>query len=295
MDDNAKREKLLTLTKLRNEFSNAARVAIAKKDALDFSIKQINEELKNIKQDKLKKNIEEKLQQALSSIKGRRKKHNFTFLIDGSASMGSVWAARYSGGPYFSTHKSPLHTALSSLKMTVTDKSLSRKGDILSALWGETGGAKWLIGDINPKNGTSFPDIEKGLNSGTDFAPAIREFEVLVKSMLPSKVKQHLVIVSDGDLFDREKSRDSLETLLRSNDNITVDFSILSCRNNKTHTKMHNLAASLVSKFSTRISISTINLKAVPADKNIFSDIIKERSKAVRRKKPSTKPNGPKL
>jgi hypothetical protein len=72
---------------------------------------------------------------------------------------------------------------------------------------------------------------QKGLNSGTDLAPAIKK---VAKTIGEQRGKSgtlsgftHVLIISDGDMFDAEKSKDRIMTMFEYSDKVTFDTAII--------------------------------------------------------------------
>jgi hypothetical protein len=129
---------------------------------------------------------------------------NFIFLIDGSGSM--------TGGP--------LENAL--------DASAKIIGKLEEKAGARPAASTWLFGDRTPvavdmTDEDSMQRARRGLNCGTDLAPSL---DMLVGTLDPNKAV-HLVVVSDGDLFDCEKSREVMVKLLAKNPKSTVDLVII--------------------------------------------------------------------
>jgi len=170
-----------------------------------------------------------------------------TVLIDGSGSMGSA--------PY-SYKKAPLERALDST-LALADAGTN----VLAVLWGDE---KPVPVDIRK----DFEMASKGLYCGTEFAPA-------ADYMKAASGSRNFVVLSDGDLSDKEKALPKLREFLSSGPEATLDFVIIS--DQKGVIIMSDLAKTLKQEYPRQVSLSTMKknhdvtacLTAIAALRNI--------------------------
>lgn len=79
--------------------------------------------------------------------------------------------------------------------------------------------------------GKQMAKAQKGLNSGTDLAPAIKK---IAKTMGEQRGKSgtlsgftHVLILSDGDMFDADKTKERIMTMFEYSDKVTFDTAII--------------------------------------------------------------------
>lgn len=206
----------------------------------------------------------------------------FVFMIDGSGSMN--------GRPLDNSLK-----AGTAIRDKMEEKS--GKAPSLDAV---------LFGDRNPvaldlSDAQAVEMARRGLNCGTDLAPSI---EKLADQLAGGKTC-HAVIISDGDLFDHEKSREALKKLLQDNPKATVDFVIISSRSGsypaaswgekygsyypafapRTNTQMQSLAEGLASELpeSRRPKVACTQAEDVAAT---VSQLLAQRLNETKPRKP---------
>ncbi len=124
-------------------------------------------------------------------------KRRFVFLIDGSGSMQGA----------------PLDGSLTAAQ-TLAQKINAAGGAVESYIFGNKDPVKIDVTDESQRQ-----LIRKGLNSGTDMAPAIiKATETLKKTQFA-----HIVIFSDGDFFDKEASEKAITDMLVNFPKVTLD------------------------------------------------------------------------
>ncbi len=148
--------------------------------------------------------------------------------------------------------------SMSSKRQTMTNMELAmRTAIILYEAARQVKGVNVYIGMFGPKDppilavpgtdiattGKNLDAARKGMGSGTDLAPGIvKMVQTLADAREPTDKLvgyTHLMIITDGDIFDEAESRQKLETLYDHTDKITVDVAIIDPR---TNTGMDNLA-----------------------------------------------------
>ncbi len=158
------------------------------------------------------------------NVKGK----DFTFLIDGSGSMGT--------GRGSST---PLKESLES----ATAFSKATEANVTVGLWGDSDTPVIVVNDANLKA------VEKGLNCGTNFLPAAGYMQAAAAA---TKKAQHFVIFSDGDAFDQKASLEKLQQMLKASPKASVDFALLT---NNNGSNMEKLAGVLQKEFPQQVGI----------------------------------------
>ena len=157
------------------------------------------------------------------------------FLIDGSGSMGARLGSSvgysYSSAPNPDT-ETPLAYAIGTAA-NVSQKVVDNKGKAETLMFGDSN-PPWVdLQDIEVR-----AKVAKGLNSGTDLAPALEKLAKTVKKSQDT----HIVILSDGDMFDSEKSKATLQNLLDQNPKLTLGLVEI---NNRNSPSMSRLISSL--------------------------------------------------
>jgi hypothetical protein len=83
-----------------------------------------------------------------------------------------------------------------------------------------------------------------GLNSGTDFAPAVvKTAETIGEQRGRSGTLSgftHVLILSDGDIFDDAASREKMKTMFEYSDKVTFDVAIITAKKGTEMEKMAN-------------------------------------------------------
>jgi len=124
-------------------------------------------------------------------------KRQFVFLIDGSGSMVGA----------------PLNGALKSAQ-ALAEKIVAAGGQVDSLLFGDKQPVRFDVLDEQARN-----KIVKGLNSGTVLTPSLQALD----SALDKKKTAHIVIFSDGDMFDPEASAQAIQALTAKYPKVTLD------------------------------------------------------------------------
>jgi hypothetical protein len=148
---------------------------------------------------------------------------DIVIMIDGSGSMGS-------GSP------SPLDSALQAtaiLYEAAAGKDM--KMNVYVGMWGER--APPIIikpGDDRVSVGRAMQAARSGLHSGTDFAPAVKRVaEVIGEARGKSGTLSgftHVLILSDGDIFDEKLALQNLNTIFECSDKVTFDTAIITSK-----------------------------------------------------------------
>lgn len=122
-------------------------------------------------------------------LTAKNAKRNFVFMIDGSGSMQGIF-----------------ERAIDSIYET--SKKIAAKGGSVDVII--FGNHTPVMLDINSESQRLY--AKKGLNSGTDMAPSLQG----LAGILPANKPAHVVVVSDGDVFDKQKSQEQLNAILAS-------------------------------------------------------------------------------
>jgi len=147
------------------------------------------------------------------------------FMIDGSGSMPGV---RLSNGV----------TAMeAALQSAAIGYMACRKAGIDSyiLIWGDAVPIVVATPDSNPREvGEKLESLRNGTGSGTDLAPGIVK---TVESMADHKNKNgtisgssHILVFSDGDIFDPAEASKALETVSKNGKNLSIDVAVLNNR-----------------------------------------------------------------
>jgi Mg-chelatase subunit ChlD len=147
------------------------------------------------------------------------------FMIDGSGSMPGV---RLSNGV----------TAMeAALQSAAIGYMACRKAGIDSyiLIWGDAQPIVVATPESNPREvGERLEALRNGTGSGTDLAPGIIK---TVESMAEHKNKNgtisgssHILVFSDGDIFDPAQASKALETVSKNGKNLSIDVAVLNTR-----------------------------------------------------------------
>lgn len=114
--------------------------------------------------------------------------------------------------------------------------------DVFAGMWGSSE-IKVLAspGDSDQKVGEAFEKVRKGLNSGTNLAPSLKEViltSAKQKGAHPFAGMTHFLIISDGGVSDSEETLNILTTLFRRGPAVSVDIAVMS---DNQKTEMHKL------------------------------------------------------
>jgi len=137
--------------------------------------------------------------------KAKLAKHQFVFLIDGSGSMQGA----------------PINGALKAAQV-FTEKVVAAGGAVETIMFGDQNPLR-----INVLDKAVRESLSKGLNCGTDLAPGLREIS---KIATDKKKPTHVVIFSDGDMFDNENCLKAVNQLTAEYPKITFDALLVTQR-----------------------------------------------------------------
>lgn len=166
---------------------------------------------------------------------------DIVILIDGSGSMGSALN-------HNSNNPSPLQIALqASVILYEAAAGKDMHMNVYVGLWGDSNPPIIIRpGDDRMKIGKAIEAAKSGLNSGTDFAPAVvRVAKTIGEQRGKSGVLSgftHVLILSDGDIFDIDTSKEKILTMFKYSDKVTFDTAIIS---SNAETAMQRMAKSL--------------------------------------------------
>jgi hypothetical protein len=166
---------------------------------------------------------------------------DIVIMIDGSGSMGS---ARYN----MDAPTTPLESALQA--SAILFEAANGKDMHMNVYVGMWGSDKPPImikpGDDRVKIGQAMEAMRKGLNSGTEFAPAVAKVaETIAEQHGKSGTLTgftHVLVLSDGDAFDIPASKEKVEKMFQASDKVTFDVGIITAQKG---TKMEQMADSL--------------------------------------------------
>jgi hypothetical protein len=154
--------------------------------------------------------------------------------IDGSGSMGSAGG----GGAV------PINAALQAAAiMFEAAAGKDMKMNVYVTMWGDNDPPILIKpGDDRIKIGQAMQAARKGLNSGTNFAPAVKKVAQTIgeqrgKSGTLSGFT-HVLVLSDGDMFDAEQSKEKIFTMFDHSDKITFDAAIITAAKGTNMQKM---------------------------------------------------------
>jgi len=143
-------------------------------------------------------------------------KENTYILIDGSGSMAHP------------QYNSCLTTCLN----VVRDQYKGNKA-VTTLLWGNKTPQK-----VRLSGKKAFEQALKGLNCGSDLSPVLD----MITNEIDAKEATHVVILSDGDIFDRAETEKAIENLRAINNYVKLDMIVMSERPN---TNMQNFCDTL--------------------------------------------------
>lgn len=154
--------------------------------------------------------------------------------IDGSGSMGNG-----AGGGAV-----PINAALQAAAiMFEAAAGKDMKMNVYVTMWGDNDPPILIKpGDDRVKIGQAMQAARKGLNSGTNFAPAVKKVAQTIgeqrgKSGTLSGFT-HILVLSDGDMFDAEQSKEKIFTMFDYSDKVTFDAAIITATKNTNMQKM---------------------------------------------------------
>lgn len=253
-------EILSSLNYLAKDFNRQAEC----KASADKKVAEVLESASRALQEEQQKNQELQrqlsalqLSVALKHLKQKKiKGKNFTFLIDGSGSMAVPCGSIFS----------PLRQSLEGVKTF----SQATAANVTVRLWGDN--AVHVIKD------TDFRIAEQGLESGTDFAPAV---DYMQSAASTTKKLQHFIVLGDGDMSDQRESLLKAQELLKLSSKTTIDFVIISYRKSSA---IETLAKDLQQKYPAQVGLHFV-VAGRPLDKTLVI-IAAQRTQAPKAKNP---------
>ncbi len=97
-------------------------------------------------------------------------------------------------------------------------------------------------GDDRVKVGQAMETMRKGLNSGTEFAPAVPKVAETISEHRGKSGNlsgfTHVLVISDGDAVDELPSKDKIATMFRYSDKVTFDVAIITAQKGTSMEKM---------------------------------------------------------
>lgn len=123
--------------------------------------------------------------------------------------------------------------------------------DCYITMWGDKDPRVIARPDSSLKEvGENMEGARNGINSGTDLAPglvkSIKELSIHRNRNGTISGSSHILVYSDGDIFDAEESQKDLEIIARHGKNLTVDVAVLKQGGEPGSTKMEQIVAAVV-------------------------------------------------
>jgi Mg-chelatase subunit ChlD len=156
---------------------------------------------------------------------------DIVIMIDGSGSMSGV----------------PMNSALQAAAIMFEAASgKDMKMNVYVGLWGDDNPPIIIYpGADRIEIGKQMQRARNGLNSGTDFAPAVKKVAETIGNQRGKSGTlsgfTHVLIISDGDIFDAEKSKEKIQTMFTYSDKVTFDAAVIS----RPGTSMEQMAKSI--------------------------------------------------
>jgi hypothetical protein len=148
---------------------------------------------------------------------------------------------------------SPLASALQAAAiMYEAAAGKDMKMNVYVGMWGDSNPPILIKpGDDRVTVGKAMEKMQGGLNSGTDFAPAIMKIaETIGEQRGRSGTLSgftHILAVSDGDINDEAAAREKINTMFKYSDKVTLDIAIITANPG---TQMQNMAKGMKAKKS---------------------------------------------
>lgn len=148
---------------------------------------------------------------------------DIVILIDGSGSMGSASSAQVT----------PLESALQAaciLHEAASGKDM--KMNVYVGMWGNADPPMIIKpGATQVEIGREMERARRGLNCGTDLAPAVEK----VANVMSEKHGKtgtlsgftHVLVISDGDINDAAKAKEKIDTMFECTDKVTMDTAVI--------------------------------------------------------------------
>ena len=97
-------------------------------------------------------------------------------------------------------------------------------------------------GDDRVSVGKAMAAMQKGLNSGTEFAPAVKAIAQTIGEQHGKSGTltgfTHVLVISDGDSADEAASKEKVSTMFQYSDKVTFDVAIITAKPNTAMEKM---------------------------------------------------------
>jgi Mg-chelatase subunit ChlD len=142
---------------------------------------------------------------------------DIVIMIDGSGSMNGA----------------PLNAALqASAIMFEAASGKDMKMNVYVGMWGDSNPPMLIYpGADRIEIGKQMERAHKGLNCGTDLAPAIKKVAQTIGEQRGRSGTlsgfTHVLILSDGDIFDADKAKERIMTMFDYSDKVTVDTAVI--------------------------------------------------------------------
>lgn len=161
---------------------------------------------------------------------------DIVIMIDGSGSMGSA----YGNSP------SPLQSALqASAILYEAAAGKDMKMNVYVGMWGDSNPPIMIKpGDDRVSVGKAMEKMRQGLNSGTDFAPAVKKVAETIGDQHGKAGTlsgfTHVLVLSDGDISDTARSMEKVKTMFEYSDKVTFDIAIITAQKGTQIERMAN-------------------------------------------------------
>lgn len=264
-DQNPKPQSTFELRRNLTILSATFKKAAESKSAADMQVSELLAAAAQALSEEQQKN--EELQQQLAALQKAQlskklKGKNFTFLVDGSGSMGSMGNMRCGSIPL-------LELAMGSIE----NFSCTTGAKVASALWGSS-----QVVTVTAENAEKLK--KESLLSGSDFAPAM--------DYMATAAEKHFVVISDGDIFDADQSLAKASAFLKTNPKASLDFIVM--RYQREETWMEKFALQLQQEFPAQVQLTLVKPEKQLLDNALVTTTLQRAPKPRKKAQPQPKP-----